>query len=248
MIVFHYTYILVALAYCLTGRYLNLIVITNLLIIHEIGHYLVAKIFLFNVKKIIIYPFGGITKIEDLINKNIDEEILIATAGIIFQYIFYLIIIYFNNIGIIRDRVLYIYTLYNTSIIMFNLLPIYPLDGSKIINLILSKYLNFNLANYLTIVISIISLVLCIVFKLFDVNYSYIMVISVLLSYNYRYLREIKYIYNKFLLERVLYKFNYQQLKIINNYKKMFKNRKHLFIINNKYISEDKYLKKYYFK
>ena len=65
MLTFHYTYILTTLGYCLTGNYLNLLIITNLLIIHELGHFTAAKLLKFNVKKIIIYPFGGITKIID---------------------------------------------------------------------------------------------------------------------------------------------------------------------------------------
>lgn len=212
MIKFHYTYLLTALSYSLTGNYIYLIVITTLLITHEMGHFIVAKKLKFNVTKIIIYPFGGITKIEDLINKDINEEILIATSGIIFQYFFYLFIVYLTKIGLIREKVLDIYTIYNTSLIIFNLLPIYPLDGSKILNLIISKYLNYNLSNYLTIIISIISIIFYITFK-YKTNYSYIMVISILLTYNYIYLKKIKYIYNKFLLERILYKFNYPQKK-----------------------------------
>ena len=145
MLTFHYTYIIMALGYSLTGNYLYLTAITTLLIIHELGHFTTAKLLKFNVKKIIIYPFGGITIIEDLINKDINEELLIATSGIIAQFLFYLLIIYLNKEGLIRDKVLDIYTTYNTGMILFNLLPIYPLDGSKILNLILSKYFNYNL-------------------------------------------------------------------------------------------------------
>lgn len=48
--------------------------------------------------------------------------------------------------------------------LIFNLLPIYPLDGAKIVNLILSKYFSFNIANYISIVISLITVIFfCIV-------------------------------------------------------------------------------------
>ena len=42
--------------------------------------------------------------------------------------------------------------------LLFNVLPIIPLDGSKIINLIFSKYLNLNFSNNLTVLISFITL------------------------------------------------------------------------------------------
>ena len=85
---FHRTYLIMALGFILTGYYLNLIVFTSLILVHELGHYLLAKVNHFNVTKIIIYPYGGMTKIEDMINRDICEELLIATSGIIFQYLF----------------------------------------------------------------------------------------------------------------------------------------------------------------
>ena len=237
-----------AFGYVISGYYINLIAITSLLLIHELGHYTVAKLLKFKVLKIVIYPFGGITKINDLINKDINEEILVATSGVIFQFIFYLIIVYLNHINIIRDYTLNIYTLYNNQIIFFNLMPIYPLDGSKIINLLLSKFFNYNLSNKLTIMISLIGMSLFILTSSYNHNYSYIMVLSVLIIYNYKFIKQLKYIYNRFLLERYLYNINYPKIKIINNGNKMYKNNSHIIKVNNNYMTEKKYLSKYYFK
>lgn len=237
-----------AFGYVISGYYINLIAITSLLLIHELGHYTTAKLLKFKVLKIVIYPFGGITKIHDLINKDINEEILVATSGVIFQFIFYLIIVYLNHINIIRDYTLNIYTLYNNQIIFFNLMPIYPLDGSKIINLLLSKFFNYNLSNKLTIMISLIGMSLFILTSSYNHNYSYIMVLSVLIIYNYKFIKQLKYIYNKFLLERYLYNISYPKIKIINNGNKMYKNNSHIIKVNNNYITEKKYLSKYYFK
>ena len=245
---FHYSYIIMAFGYVISGYYINLIAITSLLLIHELGHYTTAKLLKFKVLKIIIYPFGGITKINDLINKDINEEILVATSGVIFQFIFYLIIVYLNHINIIRDYTLNIYTLYNNQIIFFNLMPIYPLDGAKIVNLLLSKLFNYNLSNKLTIIISLIGISLFILTKSYNHNYSYIMVLSVLIIYNYKFIKQLKYIYNKFLLERYLYNISYPKIKIISNGNKMYKNNSHIIKINNNYITEKKYLSKYYFK
>lgn len=245
---FHYSYIIMAFGYVISGYYINLIAITSLLLIHELGHYTVAKLLKFKVLKIVIYPFGGITKINDLINKDINEEILVATSGVIFQFIFYLIIVYLNHINIIRDYTLNIYTLYNNQIIFFNLMPIYPLDGAKIINLLLSKFFNYNLSNKLTIMISLIGMSLFILTSSYNHNYSYIMVLSVLIIYNYKFIKQLKYIYNRFLLERYLYNISYPKIKIISNGNKMYKNNSHIIKVNNNYITEKKYLSKYYFK
>ena len=97
---FHRTFLVMALGFVLTGHYLNLIVFTSLIVVHELGHYLIARINHFKVDKIIIYPYGGLTKINDLLNRDICEELLIATAGIIFQYLFYLGIKYLYSLSV----------------------------------------------------------------------------------------------------------------------------------------------------
>ena len=51
---FHYTYILIALGFIITGHFHNLIVFTSIIIIHELGHYILAKTNKLNVEKIIM--------------------------------------------------------------------------------------------------------------------------------------------------------------------------------------------------
>ena len=93
MIEFHYTYLFIALSFIITGHVKDLLVFTSIIIFHELGHYLMAKINKVKVKKITIYPFGGITTLDTLINININRELLIAMGGILFQTIYMIIII-----------------------------------------------------------------------------------------------------------------------------------------------------------
>lgn len=72
--------------------------------------------------------------------------------------------------------------------LIFNLLPIYPLDGAKIVNLILSKYFSFNIANYISIVISLITVVFFLYSDIYENNYSIILVIGVLMKNIYKFL------------------------------------------------------------
>ena len=71
---FHYTYILIALGFILTGYFPNLLVFTSIIIIHELGHYTIAKINKLNVEKITIYPYGGLVKMNNLINTSINMK------------------------------------------------------------------------------------------------------------------------------------------------------------------------------
>ena len=61
---FHYTYIIIAFGFILTGHITNLVIFTLIILIHEMGHYLMALKNNFKVFKITIYPYGGITKLS----------------------------------------------------------------------------------------------------------------------------------------------------------------------------------------
>lgn len=122
--------------------------------------------------------------------------------------------------------------------LLFNVLPIIPLDGSKIINLIFSKYLNLNFSNNLTVLISFITLSMILIGGIYEKNYSMVMVVFILLQNIWNYYKKIEYIYNKFVLERYLYNIKYKSFKIINNKNKMYKNKTHLFKVNNNIIEE----------
>lgn len=235
---FHRTYLVMALGFVLTGYYLNLIVFTSLILVHEFGHYLMARIHHFQVKKIVIYPYGGMTKIEDMINRDISEELLIATAGVIIQYLFYLIIGYCYQRGVIREYTYQLYTLYNSQMIFFNLLPIYPLDGAKILNLILDKYFPYYRANMITIVVSVVVIGGIVGLSIYSCSYSNLMVMGLLFTYLYQFFKKRKYLYQRFLLERYLYNIEYPKVKLVKGVREMYKNKSHWIFKDNCYRRE----------
>lgn len=248
LIRFHNTYLLMGVCFILSGYFINFIVFTSLILVHELGHYIMARILKIKVVEIVIYPYGGITKLEDFINRNINEELLVATSGIIFEYLFYLVIFILYRYSLIREYTFNLYTLYNSKIIFFNLLPIYPLDGGRIVNLLLSKVFNYNLSNKLTIVISLVSIFLIIVLNIYSFNYSNLVIYLVLFSYIISYIRNIKYLYNRFMLERYLYKLEFDKIKIINNKDKMYKDMENILYKNGGYFREIKFLKELFCK
>ena len=238
----HYSYLIVAFSFILIGYFKNLIVLTSLILIHELGHYLWAKLVGFEVSKITIYPYGGLTKIEGLINKDINKELLVAVSGFIFETLYYLIIVFLFNQNLIDYRTLNIFNSYHHAMLLFNILPIYPLDGFKIVNLILSKYMAYKKVNKLGVIISLVTLGISTYFYRF--NYSYLITLSLLLSNIWKFYKELDYIYNKFLLERYLYNISYKKLKITSSKDKMFKNYRHLIKNSQKYEKEEAFLHK----
>ena len=245
---FHYSFLIMALGLVLTGHFVNLLIFTSLILIHELGHVITSIIFNYKVDKIIIYPYGGLTKINTLVNTSIKKDLAVALSGILMQSIYFLIIYILYRNNIIRAYIYQLLFLYHKSMLVFNLLPIIPLDGFKILNLILSKFFNFNLSNNVSVFISLITIVLFLFSNLYEKNYSMVLVIGLLMKNIYVFYNSINYIYNRFLLERYLYDINYQDKKIITNVSKMYKNKSHLLIEDGKIIPEKKFLSEYFLK
>jgi hypothetical protein len=133
---------------------------------------------------------------------------------------------------------------YNYTIIIFNLVPIVPLDGSKILENILNRIFSYKTSFYLTIIISFVSIIIFFnINKLFSLN-NYL-IISILLFFTLKYFKSFKYMFNKFLLERIMYDLPYKKIiyntKSINDLKK---EKKHYFKYQNKYISECEKIRK----
>ena len=136
---FHYTYYIISLSFLITGQFLNLIIFTSLIIVHEFGHYMACIVTKVNVKMIIIYPYGGITKIDDIIDIDFLKELLISISGIVFQSLYFFVIYLLYKNYLIRDYTYNIFSNYHYSMLLFNLIPIFPLDCSKILNVIIKK-------------------------------------------------------------------------------------------------------------
>ena len=234
-----YTYIILLFA-LLTGLIKDIVSIIILILFHEFGHYFMSYIFKYKIDSINIYPFGGLIKYNEIIDKPLLEELLITLAGPINQIIIYLLFFLLHKYHYINQYFFNLLTNYHYSILIFNLLPIIPLDGSKILNILLNKIFNFRLSYYLLIIISILSSLL-LIHRYNNLIILTFIIYEILLSIKYRNI-----IFNRFILERYLYKNNYKKYKYISNIKRLKRNKKHLIKYNNIYLSEKAYINKIY--
>lgn len=113
-------------------------------VIHELGHFLAGILMGMSPEKLEIMPFGLSvsfkTKIDDY-NKKIGKtnlleikQIFVALAGPLINLLVILIVAFLKIDTSIKQLILYS----NILILLFNLLPIYPLDGGRILKGILS--------------------------------------------------------------------------------------------------------------
>ena len=119
-----------------------------LAIAHEMGHMAMAFFLGERPKKITLTVLGPIGFVENFENISDNKKIAILLAGPIVSLI--LIFTFKNNHNLMGA---------NLVILLFNLLPIYPLDGGQIFFIIMSKRIGMLNANILSIKIAKIFLV-----------------------------------------------------------------------------------------
>lgn len=241
----NYTYLFILVCF-LCGFIKNIIIIFSICLFHELGHIFFIKIFKYKIVSVELLPFGGFTTIDKHINSSISKDIIISFGGILFQLML-LIIVYVlkNNFNVITYNLI---IKYNYILMIFNLIPIIPLDGNNIVHLLLEKVFSYELSYKINTCISIIILII-----FGTINYIYKLdnyfIISFLIYKLLVYIKNYKYLKNRFLLERIIYNIDYN--KIDNNTKNINSIRKevlHYFKSNNKYINEKDMIKNNYYK
>ena len=123
-------------------------------LMHELSHILVALILKVDVKEIELLPIGINAKYENKI--SLIRELIISLAGPIASIIF----------SIIFENETFVFM--NICIAIFNLIPIYPLDGGRIVQSTLKmifgeyigKKLSYTITKFFLIILSLVSLFL----------------------------------------------------------------------------------------
>lgn len=234
---FDNTFYLFLLLILLTGMFKQFTFIFILLLFHELGHALMGIILKWKLLSITFYPYGGKTLFEVSENSSINEEILILLSGPFMQIITYLVLSFFFSYEYIKT--------YHLTILIFNLLPILTLDGGRLINLFLNKIFNYLTSFYISVFISITTIIFLILFCfLYYYNFNLFLMSIFLLFKIIKSIKDIKYCYQRFLVERYLYDFKFNKRKISRDIYSFYKECNHYI----EFKEEKEYLNKYFNK
>jgi stage IV sporulation protein FB len=214
----------------ITGNIRDFLVFNSIIIVHELGHIFGGVIFSWKIDRVIILPFGGLTIFNCFINTSLFEQFIVTLMGPLFQIIFYFII---SHLFCLSDSVIY----YNYVLLFFNLLPIYPLDGSKFLYVFLCFLFPFKFSHILLCFSSLVF----IIFVLFFIGHFDLLVFLILLFLCFKVINEVrnhKVIFNKFLFERYNYDFYFRCVRRVKSLSGMYLWCRHLFYDNGKCITE----------
>ncbi|MCM3765436.1 M50 family metallopeptidase [Neobacillus niacini] len=187
-----------------TAHFVELCLLLGIIFVHEMGHAAAASFFSWRIKKITLLPFGGVAEMDEHGNRPIKEEAIVVLAGPL-QHVWlvggaFLL----NSFNLFPVDLFPLFIQYNLMILIFNLFPVWPLDGGKLVFLLLSLKDSFTNAHRLTLIISFISLCLfsAAILLTAPAHINVWVVIGFLFFSLYYEWKQRRFIFIRFLLER----------------------------------------------
>lgn len=212
----------------ITGNYKLFFTYFLITFIHELGHIIVASIYGIGIRKIKFNIFGFCGIIDDYSHLKVYKQILILMAGPLTYFVSDLLLEQFYTHEIISLLTYNKAALSNKYILFFNILPIFPLDGGRLVKLFLDNIVTFKNSKRISIFMSFVFLALFVVYtKDYKQYLMYFFIITNLL-------------WNILYIDKEWKQFLIKRLYFINKYEDKLHRKKDLYIYKNNYVIYDK--------
>ncbi|MBJ6362932.1 M50 family metallopeptidase [Paenibacillus sp. MAHUQ-46] len=196
------------MASVITGYFLELLTLFALVFVHELGHVFAARGFGWRIREVKLLPFGGVAETEEAGYLPAREEIIVALAGPLQNLWMGLTAWALGELGLITPVWASHLIQANLMIGLFNLLPVLPLDGGRIVQAWMSCRLPYHVTLVWGARISLLASALMIIYSLLPymndggIQVNLLAIGIFLFASNWSYHRNIPFIFVRFLMHR----------------------------------------------
>lgn len=225
-----------------TGHFIEILTLFTLVIVHELGHIVAARSYGWQIDSLQLLPFGGVVIFNQWGTVHPYEEIVVSLAGPLQHLFLILSSLLFYHFGWWDQMWTDYFIRANLLLAGFNLLPIYPLDGGRIVQALLSLYVPYRQTLLLSFFSSSLLSAICLVISFTNptlvVHLSLFIIACFLLFTNLVAWRQLPYHYFRFLLARLQTPLPVKRQEIITlpletplseAVKRLYRQRYHLF-------------------
>src|SRR5690625_3328404 len=124
--------VFIAIAF-ITGTFMELTIILAIVFIHELGHYSMGQLFRWRIRGIMLWIVWRVMDTDQHGDRPIHDVVLVSIACPFQHIVLYGVVFFVSSANLLSPSVLEFIIYCNTAMVVLNLLPIWPLDGGKIL-------------------------------------------------------------------------------------------------------------------
>lgn len=188
----------------ISGTFLQIFILLLIVLIHEWGHYVAARIFGWEIRAIILWIFGGVMQTNLSYTRSLKEEMLVTLSGPIQHLVIFIGLLFLDTFALLPKHYMLTAYEYNLLLFLFNLVPLYPLDGGKLLLLCFYRFFPFYQSHRFIILFSISLTALLFVLMLkISLPLTLALILAFIVYENIVEWKKIPYLFFRFLNERL---------------------------------------------